>query len=252
MSTWKVAFVSAFVGAVVSVAATALAGTGVNGIFNLGADNTVNKTSTLRNTSAFTGPQLQVENTAGGPALDLQVNSGKAPLTVNSATRVSKLNADQLDGIDSGAFARSGAPQWHLITGTTVGPNPVPGVFLCDALVSTACWASYGYSSVAYAKDASGFVHLRGSRTARRAGTRAVKSRTWTTSSSCFRAATGPPSAASSPLRATARTTTPPRSRPASTFGRMEPSSSSRGIRPLGSRWKASPSRRRTEAVALE
>src|SRR5215213_3958795 len=85
----------------VLLAATAVAGTGVGGIFNLGQDNTVNKTTQLRNTAVFAGPQLRIKNTAGGAAADLQVNAGTAPLTVNSTTKVPNLNADQLDGRDS-------------------------------------------------------------------------------------------------------------------------------------------------------
>src|SRR5207247_1388060 len=82
----------------------AFAGSGVGGVFNLGADNTVNKTTTLRNTNSFTGPQLQVKNSAGGPALNLQVNSGKPPMTVNSTGKVANLNADRVDGVDSGGL----------------------------------------------------------------------------------------------------------------------------------------------------
>lgn len=49
---------------VVLVAANALAGTGVGGIFNLGQTNSANQTSTL--TGASNGAQLQVTNTASG------------------------------------------------------------------------------------------------------------------------------------------------------------------------------------------
>ena len=40
------------------------------------------------------------KNTAGGPGLRAIVNNGIAPLSVNSSTKVTSLNADFLDGID--------------------------------------------------------------------------------------------------------------------------------------------------------
>jgi len=53
---------------------------------------------------------LQLTNTNTGTsatALGLTVASGHAPFTVSSQTRVANLNADKLDGIDSGGFLRS-------------------------------------------------------------------------------------------------------------------------------------------------
>jgi hypothetical protein len=44
------------------------------------------------------------QNTGGGPALSAIVNSGVAPLKVNSGTKVDNLNADKLDGVDSTGF----------------------------------------------------------------------------------------------------------------------------------------------------
>jgi hypothetical protein len=87
---------------VVLIAATALAGTGIGGVFNLGKTNTVNETTTL--TGAKAGKQLQVTNTsigAGATGIGINVKPGKPPLTVNSSTRVANLNADKLDGVDS-------------------------------------------------------------------------------------------------------------------------------------------------------
>lgn len=80
----------------VLVAGTALAGSGVGKIFNLGVTNTVDATTTLSGTAS--GTMLQVTNQGTGPALSLGVQSGKAPLAVNSSTRVVSLNADILDG----------------------------------------------------------------------------------------------------------------------------------------------------------
>ena len=65
----------------------ATAAFGANGDFlKLGKSNTASKVSKLIKQGA-------------GPALDLQVNSG-APLKVNSETKVDKLNADKVDGLD--------------------------------------------------------------------------------------------------------------------------------------------------------
>jgi hypothetical protein len=90
---------------VLGLASAALAGTGVGDVFNLGKKNTVGQLSQLvgRSDSAM----LKVENDSAGrdaTALNLQVEPGHTPMKVNSATRVSNLNADQLDGKDSSAF----------------------------------------------------------------------------------------------------------------------------------------------------
>src|SRR6266545_5227601 len=90
---------------------TALAaGSGVGGIFNLGQTNTVSGTSTLTGETA--APQLTVKNTSANTsatALNLSVAAGRTPFKVNSAVKVSNLNADQLDGKDSTAFYGAGS-----------------------------------------------------------------------------------------------------------------------------------------------
>lgn len=50
------------------------------------------------------GAALLVSNPSGGPALDLRVQAGKAPIKVNSPTKVANLNADRLDGKSSEEF----------------------------------------------------------------------------------------------------------------------------------------------------
>jgi hypothetical protein len=82
------------------VATTALAGTGVGARFQLGQTNTVNAVTML--VGSVAGPSLQVDNNsthANATALDLQVEPGKAPMKVNSDTRVANFNADKLDGV---------------------------------------------------------------------------------------------------------------------------------------------------------
>jgi hypothetical protein len=74
-------------------------------VFNLGRTNTVNATSTLTGSTA--GRMLQVTNTStgtGATGIGIKVASGKAPLAVNSTTKVANLNADLLDGMDSTRF----------------------------------------------------------------------------------------------------------------------------------------------------
>src|SRR6266540_2665517 len=87
------------------VTTTALAGSGVGGVFNLGQTNSVTGTSTLTGDTA--APQLTLKNTstdANATALNLSVPSTRTPFKVNSAVKVSNLNADKLDGRDSTYF----------------------------------------------------------------------------------------------------------------------------------------------------
>ena len=48
-----------------------------------------------------TQPALEGLNTSGGPGGAFVVNSGVTPFTVSNATKVTNLNADLLDGLDS-------------------------------------------------------------------------------------------------------------------------------------------------------
>lgn len=93
---------------VVGVSTTALAGTGVGARFDLGKTNTVNAVTKL--VGSVAGPSLQIDNdstNANATALDLQVEAGKVPMTVNSSAQVANLNSDKLDGLDASAFVRS-------------------------------------------------------------------------------------------------------------------------------------------------
>ena len=65
--------------------------------FKLGRINTIDEMSTL--VGSAPGALLKVDNEEGdGPALNLRVDSGEAPMKVNSTKRVNDLNADRLDG----------------------------------------------------------------------------------------------------------------------------------------------------------
>jgi hypothetical protein len=91
----------------ISLSGVAYAATGGN--FILGQSNNATKQTKL--TANVAARTLQLENGstgAGASALGLTVASGKAPLTVNSNTRVVNLNADLLDGRSSTAFLLKG------------------------------------------------------------------------------------------------------------------------------------------------
>lgn len=70
--------------------------------FKLGRSNTIDVMSTL--VGSVDGALLRVNNNGTGPALDLRVEKGEAPMNVNSSTRVNGLNADQVDDKGSAAF----------------------------------------------------------------------------------------------------------------------------------------------------
>jgi hypothetical protein len=77
----------------IGVAGVGYSATG--GSLVLGSANSANRTTTLAGTA--------------GPALSLKVPAASAPLAVSNAVKVSRLNADLLDGVDSSAFQRKGA-----------------------------------------------------------------------------------------------------------------------------------------------
>jgi hypothetical protein len=88
------------IGAAIAASAIVVSGAGVGyaangGSFLLGRVNDTTRTTTLN-------------NSAGTP-LKLVGPAAKAPMVVSSNTKVNKLNADLVDGLDSSAFQRKGA-----------------------------------------------------------------------------------------------------------------------------------------------
>jgi hypothetical protein len=81
----------------VALGGTTYAATGGN--FILGQSNSASSTTAL--SAGTTGPALKATNTSTGTAGSFNVAAGHAPFTVNSATKVTKLNADKLDGKDA-------------------------------------------------------------------------------------------------------------------------------------------------------
>ncbi len=91
---------------VFGVASTALAGTGVGAVFNLGKTNSVDRISKLVGSTASS--MLMVDNNGTGSALNLQVEPGKAPLTVSpGAGMATGLRAEDAKTADVAGFAQS-------------------------------------------------------------------------------------------------------------------------------------------------
>lgn len=108
----KISRTSSFaMGAVVALvlgSGTAYAATG--GKFILGSSNSATKTTTLTNSR--------------GTALSLKSKAGTPSLAVNSSAKVTNLNADKLDNLDSSAFAlASGNVKAYNVTGTLYDLN---------------------------------------------------------------------------------------------------------------------------------
>jgi hypothetical protein len=82
--------------------APVIGGTGAGAVFNLGRTNAVNKASVLTGKSA--SRILQVTNSGSGTALQLTTKTTVPPMKVSSSVKVSNLNADKLDGLDSTGF----------------------------------------------------------------------------------------------------------------------------------------------------
>jgi hypothetical protein len=113
--------------AMLYVTSSSLAGSGINGVFNLGVTNQVDQTTTLKGKAL--GPQLDISNTSTatgsselsltggtdtaptlgasnprGQAANFHTSGGAPPFTVNSTATVTNLNADQLDRLNSTAL----------------------------------------------------------------------------------------------------------------------------------------------------
>jgi hypothetical protein len=117
------------------VAGVADAATGGN--FILGQKNTADAKTIL--SAPYGGPALQVSNTStatGATAMELTVAAGKAPLTVNSATKVANLNADRLDSLDSTAFQKRITA--NCPTGSSVAGVNADGSVSCSSKAADA------------------------------------------------------------------------------------------------------------------
>jgi hypothetical protein len=91
---------------VLGVATMAFAANG--GAWRLGRNNVATAITRLGGMAGVDGPMLRLTNNnaaTNDTALDLKVQSGEPPMTVNSSAKVANLNSDQLDGKDSDQFA---------------------------------------------------------------------------------------------------------------------------------------------------
>jgi hypothetical protein len=92
--------VVAYLALFVALGGTTYAATGGN--FILGQSNSASSTTAL--SAGVTGPAFKVTNTSTGAAASFNAAAGRPALAVNNAAKVTKLNADLLDGKDSTAF----------------------------------------------------------------------------------------------------------------------------------------------------
>src|SRR5205085_7377934 len=90
--------------------------------------------------SVTSAPTLAVANTGGKPAASFTGGAGAAPFSVSSAKKVTSLNADLLDGINSSSFAKgaahfySGTAMNEPVSATEVSVLAVPGIATISAL----------------------------------------------------------------------------------------------------------------------
>lgn len=80
--------------------------------FKLGQVNRIDDALTTL-IGSRSGAMMAIDNDStatNARALDLRVEPGRMPMAVNSATKVTNLNADKLDGIDSNDLIKRGRP----------------------------------------------------------------------------------------------------------------------------------------------
>lgn len=119
ISTIKSVVIGLGTAAAVIAVTGAASGSGVGAVFNLGKTNKVNATSSL--TGSTKHSMLAVTNSGSGAALNLHVGRGKAPLSVNSSTRVANLNASLLGGLAASQFVQGGGQSRSF--GFTMAPT---------------------------------------------------------------------------------------------------------------------------------
>ncbi len=157
---FKGVVLGAVVAAVVLTAATAMAGTGVGSVFNLGRTNKANATSTIQGTTSHN--VLQVTNKGSGAALGLKVKTGNAPLAVNSGVTVKNLSADKLDGIDSTGFTQTGGFGSVAVVGRWYAPQlPTDPTFVQpNRYGGEGGWAADG-GSLLMTKEGTGWYRMK-------------------------------------------------------------------------------------------
>jgi len=132
----------------------------------LGKSNTASKTTTLK-------------TTGNKAALSLKSKAGKAPLKVSNSTKVTKLNADLVDGLEGDAlktqtyvydltainatgvfvqFALPGLPAGKYVVNFALGADTTGGTTLVGCFVGSGSGAGLGINAVAVGVDNGGGV----------------------------------------------------------------------------------------------
>jgi hypothetical protein len=135
--------VSIVVALVLLLAASSTAFAAVAGDpLKLGLTNTINILTTLtgnvnttmfrviNNSTTADASAIRAMNLGGGPALDLRVLADKTPMIVNSSAKVSNLNVDKLDGLDSTSFM--GATTFTVESVVDLGTSLGDGTFVAS------------------------------------------------------------------------------------------------------------------------
>lgn len=142
----------------------ALGGAGYSatgGNFILGQSNVASTETGLSATLSGRAARITNSSTStAATALGLFVKPGRAPMTVNSATRVTNLNADLLDGINSNQFARVQVIPFTLGPGASTSPIALPAnrpVLVMGATL-TENYRGIGQVTVLRTPGASGFI----------------------------------------------------------------------------------------------
>jgi hypothetical protein len=163
----KGAVVGGIAGAVMAAGTVAVASTS-NFILGSTTANTPNALTavTAQNvdgTGGLNGKMIQLTNNSTGAsatALGLTVGSGRPPFTVNSATKVTNLNADQLDGLDSSALQRR-------VTGSCASGSAIRSIgffgtgVTCQTVGTTVLWAVVDAAgALARSTGTTGSIHL--------------------------------------------------------------------------------------------
>ena len=133
------ALVISLVALFVSMSGAAWAATG--GDFILGQANSATTQTGL--TANFAGKTLQLTNTStasGATPLGLTPGAGRPPLVTPSSTKVTNLNADKLDGLDSTQLQRR-------VTGACAADSAVQSV-AADGSVSCAAFPHAGITTI--------------------------------------------------------------------------------------------------------
>jgi hypothetical protein len=138
---------SVILAVMLGVATTAAAHSGSAGLFHLDHNNSV-ATVLTKLTGTLSGAVLTIDNNGTGPALNLQVEPTRPPLTVKAgAGTATNLSADRLDGLDSSAFIveseQAAQDANDCDTGSTVECAPVTVRVPAGKEYHVSVWSSF-------------------------------------------------------------------------------------------------------------